>query len=281
MLSLILIFTNTQAKGFEGKIDNRVVVINLQAAAGDSYVKASPEKQKAMGMEYMTKSTDELKKMFNLSQSSGLEESGPFMEIATEIFIKNKKMRMDMGEGEQKASYIIDLNERLISIIQMKQKMVIKMDMDKMKNQMQGIMQMAQGSDDTAQESKDLFSLKSTGNKEKVHGYNCEIYQGTGTEGQPIMVWLSKKLEASLKSAMMEMAEAMGKINPEAAESEELNFYKKEKGVAVVKKSLQNDKITIVEVLKVKSTSVADEKFLAPAGFKEMDMMKMMQGMGF
>jgi hypothetical protein len=280
---LILLSLNLRvfATDFEGKIVTKSIAIEMNAA-DKNYSSANDAKKQSISKNIMEKSTTELKTQILGSPDAKAPLDGPYTEMEVEVWIQGSKMAMEMEHEGKNAGFIIDVDTRDMAIIQHEEKMVIKMNLDKMSQSMPDMMKMAeQMQQEPEKEKPDQFNLKATGKKKTINSYSCELYSGTGSDGEPMIAWLSKDLADELRSTFIKMNEALDKINPEDAGSKEADFFMKEKGVPIIQKSVQHDELNIIELVKIEKTKVPSGKFEIPAGYQEMDMMKMMQGFGF
>ncbi len=169
--------------------------------------------------------------------------------------IKGNMMRVDNEAGPAgKVSAIVNVDTMDTTTVMHSQKMVMKMGGAMMKEQMEQAKKMMGG--DAKPE------LKSTGKKEKIGDYECEIYEMTMGPAKSTM-WIAKDYPnyAVIKTDMEKLAKQSGQPIPADMP-----------GMALKTETEAMGQKVSMTVKSVKTDSVDDSVFKAPADYKEMNM---------
>ncbi len=181
---------------------------------------------------------------------------GQTQEIS--IKIKGDKTRMDIG---QQMSMVADGAAANMVMLMHAQKMMMKMDAESLKS----MMAMAGGAlGGTEPAAKPV----ATGQKEKVGGYDCEIYTWSGKLGTG-KFWVAKDFKGyeELNAAQDKMMKAMG--NPAASLSPQASDFN---GMVIKSDMTMMGKSSVSELVSAKEEPVDAAVFTLPADYQEMKM---------
>ena len=287
-LILIIAFfvgVKAQASGFEGKMvfrDGQIDLMQVEVPRLAAVQSTPAFAKKAVAIPFDT--------YRQVIKEVG--ESGPGVKIHTStIWVKGNLFRTDTKENGEKMAIIFDAKTQKMTTISWKEKKAMVVDVGKMMkaiNNMAEQMGKALGMDANAMKQmmqgnqppaeNDLFTLKSTGKKKKINGFNCELYMGTDKEGNPLRVWLATP-PATLKQAfdsIEEMTKAMEKVKE--MQDKESKFYEKTNKMPILKKWVENNTdFNFEEFVSFKKQPVSQDLFKVPSGFKIVSMENMMQ----
>ncbi|NJM38939.1 MAG: DUF4412 domain-containing protein [Akkermansiaceae bacterium] len=162
--------------------------------------------------------------------------------------VKGDRMKIDMA-GQ--ATTIIDNKTKDTVTLMHPQKMLMKMSGAEMKGMM-----------DQAKAAAGAATLKSTGEKEKVGEYDCEIYDFSSA-GTTTKMWIAKDYPG-----FAEIKAEMEKLMAQGDDTKVIDFP----GM-VVKNMIDigGQKMTTT-LISAKSESVDESAFAIPEGYKEMQM---------
>jgi hypothetical protein len=303
---IILFFSSTVvfAQSFEGKIISRNISINAMALdeliyGNEEYDESEYDEEayeenydeEEVGIDgpqmpteimdkYFALSLDEMKQATEKYKSEyGDYDMGDplYQESSFEVLIKGTKMRTDIEEEGNKMSMIMDMNDPIIRMIRWDQKVVINMNLEKIKQQMESAFeQYGNLEDDNDKDNKS--SIESTGEEKEINGIMCELYKGNDSYNNYQHVWMAKSTDDGLVNSFKKMSELLATLNPEEGGGSELDLYVKLNSIPVLTKSMPGaETIEIEEILKIEKTEISDNVFEIPEGFQEMDMDQMMQ----
>lgn len=185
------------------------------------------------------------------------------------VKIKGDKIRTDMNSGQ--VSTITDTSTGDIITIMHAQKSYMKMDSKKMKELMEKARAMQSGTNSPAP-NQEKPKVVDTGKKEKINGYDTEIYTAE-TPTMKFKYWVAKDFPNadSVQQQMKKMqANMLEKLGPNAAVS--VPDMQSMKGLPL-KTEVETDGKTITTTLtSVKEETVDASALTVPADYNEIKM---------
>jgi len=300
---ILFLFISIGAQSFEGKVISKDISISIIALdelmfgneesdeesydeeaydeeeESEEYSLDGPQIPIKIMEQYFSLSIEEMKKAVDKYRSEYGDEymdQPLYEETSSEIFIKGLKMRVDTEDDGMKMSVLIDMESTDVKIIRWDQKIVMNMDYEKMKAQMDEAFGEYGIENDEVVHNE--IHLESTGITKEINGFKCELYKGTNSENNYENVWLSKAIDDELIKSLSKMSETFAKLNSEVGSDTEFDFYVKNKLFPVLTKNFSSGEVILIEeILNVEKVAIDDSQFELPKGFQEMDMSQMMQ----
>ena len=299
LVILFFLWIDVFAQSFEGKILSKNISINIIALdelmygneefdeeayeenyEEEEYSFDGPQIPKIIMDKYLALSTNEMKQAVEKYKSEygdDYMDDPLYEETNLEVLIKGTKMRTDTQEEGMKMSIIMDMDDPVVRMIRWDEKVVINMNLEKMKQQMEAAFEQYGNLEDNIQ-NENKFSLQPTGEKKEINGMMCELYKGTDANNTYQHIWMAKSIDDGLLNSFKKMSELLATLNPEEAGESDFDFYVERNSIPVLTKSMPGaETIEIEEIIKIEKTKLNDSDFEIPKGFKEMDMSQMMQ----
>jgi hypothetical protein len=190
-----------------------------------------------------------------LVQKTSVEGSSGTQEMT--IKLKGEKARMDLGT---QMTLLSDSTNGEMKMYLHAQKMAVNLNADTMKSAM------ALAGQFLGKNDEKIAKPEATGQKEKVSGYDAEIYHWKGKLGTG-RFWVTADFPAykEINALQDKMAKGMG--NPAANLAPQASDFP---GMVVKSEMEMLGKKTTTELVSVKQEPVSDEAFKAPEGYQEM-----------
>ncbi len=181
-------------------------------------------------------------------------------EQLSTMWIKDSMLRMDQGK---EMTMIADGDEGNMTMLMHGQKMVMKLDAEKLKS-MLAMAAAATGGGGEGVAAKPV----ATGQKEKVGDYDCEIYTWSGKMGAG-KFWVAKDFKGyeAINAAGDKLMQAMG--SPMAALAPKSGDFP---GMVVKSEMQMMGQTAVTELVSAKEETVEAAVFAVPADYKEMSM---------
>lgn len=278
LLALSLLNSVAAASDFEGRIINRETVLKIAWLIEDDLYDMDPEEKSRLIDKYISMSREELRKLTSEFEESEFEDERVFSETMSEIMIKNNKIRIDSEEEGQKVSYIFDSANQVILMIRFEEKVYSKIDLrmmieqqKKMIAEMQEMLGMPDEEFEKYMKTENRsISLNPAGKTKTINGFECDLYSGSDENGTVKQIWLSKKAEAGLVDVLLKFMELSSQLDEEGDDADEISLIKAHNGIPILTAKLDDEELTIDEIIEIKPESIPDTVFEIPADFKEM-----------
>ncbi|MDX1699149.1 MAG: hypothetical protein R3250_00965, partial [Melioribacteraceae bacterium] len=251
---LFFSFFNLYAQTFEGKILSKNISINVMAldelmygneefdeeAYDENYEEEEysidgPQIPKIIMDKYFALPIDEMKQAvekYISEYGDDYMEDPLYEETNLEVLIKGTKMRTDTHEEGMKMSIIMDMGDPVIKMIRWDDKLVINMDLEKMKQQMETAFEQYGNLEENI-ENDNKSSLEPTGEKKEINGMMCELYKGTDANNTYQHIWMAKSIDEGLLNSFKKMSEMFATLNPEEAGENDFDFYIEQNSIPV------------------------------------------------
>jgi len=235
-----------------------------------------------------------------LKKARGIGLSPDITEFT--LYVSGKKIRFDTHDQGNKMSHIMRLDEGKMYNIMWAQKQYMEMSIERMKQMqlqaraavekgMEGMlanmppearaqMEAAMG---RRTEESEPSRLRKTGRKKTINGFPCEEYLVEGKFDKK-QVWASSKFPAFRKAFEILSTDLPGFEGPGANDREWELWKKVPNAWPVVMKGFEYDQITfepsleMVETMSIEEKTLAPDTFRVPAGFSELKMEEIQQG---